>query len=460
MSRFALSLLLLFLTCGNFSPAALADYQDAKREFDKYPQETKAHIVIGLITTGDFNGVYDGQFSPRIHAAIESFQSREHFTQTGMLDQAQLDLLLSKEQSFMAPLGIRQVQLPRSHLQVFVPRLVFDDQAETDHGFAFERGDKTISLAVEEYPSSETSFEALFTKQSTTRPPRVVNYHTLQPSYFVSSGEFRGRSFYTWMYRMPMGSAGLTLSWARARDALAQRLAILMVNTFTTGEASAEPKQVPTPPAPQGKTGTGFLISTNGHLITNHHVVDNCDSISIRKPGSPAIETDLIAKNAESDLALLKARSWAGNAVAPLRAGTAIRAGDEIVVYGFPLTGSLASEGNVVAGYVTALSGLEDDQKSMQISAPVQLGNSGGPLLDRSGNVVGVVQSKLDALLVSKQLGDIPQNINFAIRESVLRDFLDWVGERYAISLSLQTFSVSEIRDKAQEFTVLVECRR
>jgi S1-C subfamily serine protease len=73
------------------------------------------------------------------------------------------------------------------------------------------------------------------------------------------------------------------------------------------------------------------------------------------------------------------------------------------VVYGFPLTGALASGGNVTTGNITALAGLGDDSRFLQISAPVQPGNSGGPLLDRNGSVVGIVVSKLNALGVASR---------------------------------------------------------
>jgi S1-C subfamily serine protease len=100
--------------------------------------------------------------------------------------------------------------------------------------------------------------------------------------------------------------------------------------------------------------------------------------------------------------------------ILPLRASA--RLGEEIVVYGFPLAGLLASSGNVTTGNITALAGLGDDIRFLQISAPVQPGNSGGPVLDRNGNIVGIVVSKLDAIKTAIATQDIPQNVNFAIK--------------------------------------------
>ena len=96
-----------------------------------------------------------------------------------------------------------------------------------------------------------------------------------------------------------------------------------------------------------------------------------------------------------------------------------------VVAVGFPLPGLLASEANVTTGIVSALAGIGDDTRFLQMTVPVQPGNSGGPLLDLEGRVVGVVVGKLDAVKVASVTGDIPQNVNFAIKAGVLRSFLD-----------------------------------
>ena len=94
--------------------------------------------------------------------------------------------------------------------------------------------------------------------------------------------------------------------------------------------------------------------------------------------------------------------------------------GEQIVIYGFPLAGALASTGNLATGIVSALAGLGDDTSKLQISAPIQPGNSGGPVLDQSGHVIGVVVSKLNAIKAASITGDIPQNVNFAIKTGVV----------------------------------------
>ena len=158
------------------------------------------------------------------------------------------------------------------------------------------------------------------------------------------------------------------------------------------------------------------------------------------------------------DLALIRVTGLKG-ATARLRSPRSVRLGEAVMVFGFPLSGSLTSGGNFTSGLVSGLRGLRDAAGEIQITAPVQPGNSGGPVLDASGLVVGVVQAKLDALRTAIKTGDIPQNVNFAVSLDVLAEFLakNKVTVRDAAPAKpLDTASVAEL---AQSFTYRVECR-
>src|SRR5262245_6731470 len=129
VSRLFLFSLLLSLVCGD-RPAA-ADFAAAQKEFAQRPADERAEIVSALIASGDFNGIYDGQFSSRIQAAIEGFQTREGFPPTGLLPPNQLSILKQKGNAFVEPLGFQRFSLPNSHLSVMVPRLLFDNEQQS-----------------------------------------------------------------------------------------------------------------------------------------------------------------------------------------------------------------------------------------------------------------------------------------------------------------------------------------
>jgi S1-C subfamily serine protease len=203
--------------------------------------------------------------------------------------------------------------------------------------------------------------------------------------------------------------------------------------------------------------GSGFYVSAFGHIITNNHVIKGCKEISIGNKNSK-ITVSVIAQDENNDIALLKSQK--NKSIAFIRGGRGIRQGDDIIAYGYPLSGLLSSSAKITTGVVNSLSGLANDFRYMQVSAPVQPGNSGGPLLDKFGNVVGIVTAKINAMQVQKITGDIPQNINFAIKVSVVKDFLDANEVNYETRASKDRKETSDIAAEANRFTVRVLCQK
>ena len=130
-----------------------------------------------------------------------------------------------------------------------------------------------------------------------------------------------------------------------------------------------------------------------------------------------------------------------------------------MIAIGYPYHGLLTSDFTVTAGIVNSLSGLLNDTRFLQISAPVQPGNSGGPLLDTSGLVVGVVAEKLNALKFASATGNIPENISFAIKQGALRDFLDNSVVPYKTADAQKELKTAEVASAARAYTMLVSCR-
>jgi S1-C subfamily serine protease len=224
--------------------------------------------------------------------------------------------------------------------------------------------------------------------------------------------------------------------------------------------ANATPAPVtPSSPVqpPKESSGTGFFVSDQGYVLTNAHVINGCSSIQAPGPNG-LTSARLVAKDVTNDLALLKTELKPSK-VAQLR--TDIRLGEPVAAFGYPLIGVLSSTGNFTTGNVTSLTGLKDDTRYLQISTPVQPGNSGGPLLDGSGNFVGVVSAKLDALLVMVATeGDIPQNVNFAIKSSVAATFLQSNGVTFLTGSPGATIPPADIADQAKAMSLPVLCSR
>jgi S1-C subfamily serine protease len=215
--------------------------------------------------------------------------------------------------------------------------------------------------------------------------------------------------------------------------------------------------------AAETSSGSGVVINSKGEILTNSHVVEACAQITARLPFDGNVEASaiLVARDEKNDLAVIRVTrpNISAPPVAAFRDGAAVRAGDTVVALGYPLSGKLASTGNLTVGNVSALAGLSDDSRYLQISAPIQPGNSGGPLLDTRGHLIGIVTSKLSTIWAAKVTGEIPQNVNFALKAEVARTFLDSKGIAYRIERSELQLPPADVGDNASPFTVYIECR-
>jgi S1-C subfamily serine protease len=204
-------------------------------------------------------------------------------------------------------------------------------------------------------------------------------------------------------------------------------------------------------------SGTGFFIATDT-LITNFHVVNGCVDLRLRKTGGDLGPARVVATSRADDLAALRVERPAKSFL-KLRVGAPIRPAEPVLVFGYPLAEALSSAGNTTLGNVTALSGLRDDSRFIQISAAVQPGNSGGPALDEAGRLMGVVVSKLNAVAIARITGDIPQNVNFAIKVGTLVNFLEAHNIGYEpAEPSARELPATERAQRAEASSALVEC--
>lgn len=201
-------------------------------------------------------------------------------------------------------------------------------------------------------------------------------------------------------------------------------------------------------------SGTGFFISDAGHVITNAHVVDGCSRVTF----DGEYELAIVATDEDLDLALLKADPSSQRKPLRLRTSNGVRLAEQVVLAGFPLQQVITTDMNVTSGIVSALSGPEQDENRFQMTAPAQAGNSGGPVIDRAGNVIGVAVAKLDAMVIHSETGDFPQNINFAVSLDSLRAFLDRFGVKYEAGKYRKLKTSEDLADIARVSTIHLTC--
>ena len=181
-------------------------------------------------------------------------------------------------------------------------------------------------------------------------------------------------------------------------------------------------------------TGTGFFIASGGYLVTNHHVIEDATDFAIRDYKGRFFKAAVIARDANRDLALLKV-----NAAFPalsIANSESVSKGQRVLAVGYPQISIQGNESKITDGIISSFSGVKNDDNWFQISVPIQGGNSGGPLITENGGVVGVVVATANVAKFLKMTGNLPQNVNYAIKSKVLLDFLK--------SQSLQNLAVSK----------------
>jgi S1-C subfamily serine protease len=204
-------------------------------------------------------------------------------------------------------------------------------------------------------------------------------------------------------------------------------------------------------------TGTGFFVSEDGYLVTTYHVVRERERVMVRMSSQARwLPAKVVKRDARADLVLLKVDAVSK----PLTLATAesVPIGLEAYVIGFPLPTVQGRSIKITQGLINGEVHPVRGRRLLQISAQVQTGNSGGPVVSPDGLVVGVVQSKLDALRVAERFKDLPQNVNFALNTESVITFLNnqslkpWV-RTLDVQKSLRPFQLLQM---VQEAVVMI----
>ena len=235
--------------------------------------------------------------------------------------------------------------------------------------------------------------------------------------------------------------------------------------------SQSEPRQSKEP-SPQSGTGSGFFVSKMGHVITNAHVVKGCKKLTVGDNANKQVPAEVINTDTSNDLALLKLFSLEmasaesksliqklSIAVVPLASkgllrSDDVRLGEKILVAGYPFGDAFSSAIKVTTGVVSSTRGVGDDSGQFQLDAAVQPGNSGGPIYDSDGNIVGVVISQLN----KKTFGGLVENVNFGIKASTVRQFLVSSGLSSKKADQATEKSTEQLAEIAQNQALMVMC--
>jgi hypothetical protein len=205
-------------------------------------------------------------------------------------------------------------------------------------------------------------------------------------------------------------------------------------------------------------SGSGFIIQADGFILTNYHVIRGSSVIAVVVPGRQPVKAEVVGTDSYRDLALLKV-PMTDLPTLPIGSSQSVEVLDPVTVLGYPLTNLLGADVSASDGKVNALRE-EGQQPYFQIDANVNPGNSGGPLLNNRGEVVGIVEAKIDAMGVAKNTGSIPERINFAIpideARAMIRKAFPFA---FTPSNRREVLSGQEVFKRARPGTVLIYCQ-
>ncbi len=238
---------------------------------------------------------------------------------------------------------------------------------------------------------------------------------------------------------------------------------LLLTNPFIISGAEANPfgqkqKRI----LVQYSSGTGFFVSRSGYIVTNAHVLQDCMSITVSNDYLQKSSVKLIDKDEELDLAILKINKTPPK-VASLRVQiTPPNIGDKVMVLGYPTESAQTGKYQVEYSKIIGLRGPLDGDKWIQFDSAAQKGNSGGPLLDFAGNVVGVVTAKTDVYRHNyfSARDELISSSDVAVRLQYLRDYLNHNRVFYSSSDSLMQLSKRRMEATARKFTVNILCKQ
>lgn len=202
-------------------------------------------------------------------------------------------------------------------------------------------------------------------------------------------------------------------------------------------------------------SGSGFALN-NGYVVTNYHVVDGAKSIQIhgvKGDFATKYNAEIVATDKFNDLALLKISdsNFNGFGTIPYNVKTSVSdVGEDIFVLGYPLTSTMGDEIKLTTGVISSKTGFQGDVSLYQISAPIQPGNSGGPLFDNKGNLVGIVNAKHTGA----------ENVGYAIKTSYLRNLIESSISTNILPTNPQTATLSlpEKVKKLKNFVFMISC--
>ena len=432
------------------------------------PRAEREHLQRMLMWTGDYRGAVDGAIGTASLEAIQAFRSRHpRMATTDTLSPAELQLLGREADAAFEEADFTLGTDTDAGVSFGMPYALVKWQEKTESGNLYADAEsrfRVTSFRIEGVDS--TNVDGFAASVFEDVPGYASETRTVRPGFIEVRGGDRYENLLLRAVRRGDEIRGFFVWWDKALSDTHGRYIAAMIASLAWDDGEGDtppvaslpsgredprtarkfaPESGPSPElaglrAPDGPAsragidlpeghempdtepesfGSAFAVREDGYLITNAHVIRECGRVVVRGYGKALVRST----DDELDLAVLSIPGAKGMKTAPIADDDAVLA-EDVYAFGFPLPNTLGEELGFSRGSVSAEVGLRAERRQFRMTAAVQPGNSGGPLLDNEGRVVGIVTSKLNAMRIAQETGDIPQGMNFAVKASTLRDYL------------------------------------
>ncbi len=439
-------------------------------EFDArgLTSQEKRVLQAALALSGDYVGLFDGDWGKGSQRALEAYTLHEFGTDKPRFSHLRPVLAawaVELRESGWETYYYNSTDTSYAHPSNFLirtddPDTIQFDASDGSFSLVIHFADFTDTYALHQYFLNDAVFDP--EPYQTLTPDRLITAVTLENGLVTYARSDRIKAGYVTLsiiatagQKARMAILAGSMQRGRAADLMIPShgaLAELMAAT-PDQNVMAQPA-IPPPPAASTITGsgTGFYIN-NTDLLTAAHVVEGCAGLTLADGTSLSV----IADDTDLDLALVSGTRRSARWL-ELNSDVAPRLGEPVMALGFPYLGTLGQGLTVTGGNVSAMQGINGTSDRIMISAPVQPGNSGGPLLNGAGAVIGVVVARVNDLNVLKETGTLPQNMNFAVPTQPLISFLDASGVFYPRAQSIGTSITSGIPAEISDAVVPIFC--
>ena len=461
-------LLAFAAVCVVLPTLAIAAATSAAAQSQSQQSEQLRRLQYLLLWSGDYLGQLDGRPSALLSHALRSYQRKAGFRSGEPIDAAQLRHLSELAQRAMRQLDYGYETEADGGGRLAVPRTILTKRSVTGAGTRYHTADNDLEVETVRQPSKTSTFLELYRSSARAFDVDSLVTNVFGGGSFMISGQAGDQIYGMRFEERGNEIRGVKIRVRRDADAKYAWLAKAMLQDFAPfGESTPiglppslqEIRMTVRPPSDpervSNSSGSGFVVSSYGHVMTSAHVVLLCDEIRV-SDNKPA---KLIAVQGGEDLALLQVADLGAQRVADF-ASAEVLLGEDVAVFGYPLQPLLSAQLSMTTGIVSSLRGLGGDPGYIQISASVQPGNSGGPVVDLKGGVVGIATSVLNTARSTRRPDGTHAPINFAIRHERMLRFLREQGIQPKTTANAVVLAKTDLAAQASAYTVPITCQR